>query len=91
MVLSDNREIEVIGSIQFKFGAVKAFKHVKTFGDWFIVWNIYSKAISFASPHRLGKLSMYLQQILGLFSATAPGCHLNIINLDKAIRVQIGE
>ena len=34
---------------------------------------------------------MYLQQILGLFSATAPGCHSNITNLDKAIQVWIGE
>ena len=90
-VSSDNREIEVVGGIQFKFGAAKASKHVKTSGDWFIAWNMYSKAVSFAFPHRLGELSMYSQQILGLFSATAPGCHSNIINFDKAIRVRIGE
>ena len=59
-VSSDNREVEVVGGIQFKFSAAKASKHVKTSGDWFIAWNMYSKAVSFAFPHRLGELSMYL-------------------------------
>ena len=90
-VSSDNRQVKVIGSIQFKFGAAKGSKHVKSLGDWFIVWNMYSKAVSFTFPYRLGELSMYSLQILGLFSATAPECHSNIINLDKAIWVQIGE
>ena len=90
-VSNDNREVEVVGGIQFKFGAAKASEHVKTSGDWLITWNQYSKAVSFAFPHRLGELSMYSQQILGLFSATNPGSHLSIINLDKAIQVRVGE
>jgi hypothetical protein len=86
-VSSDNREVEVIGGIQFKFGAARASKHVKSSGDWFIAWNLYSKAVSFAFPHRLNELSLYSQQILGLFAATTPGSHTNVINLDKAIWV----
>ena len=35
-ISNDNREVEVIGGIQFKFGVAKASKHVKTSGDWFI-------------------------------------------------------
>jgi hypothetical protein len=35
-VSSDNHDIEVVGGTQFKFGAVKAIKQVKTSGDWFI-------------------------------------------------------
>ena len=51
-VSNDNREVEVVGGIQFKFGAAKASEHVKTSGDWLITWNQYSKAVSFAFPHR---------------------------------------
>jgi hypothetical protein len=90
-VSNDNRSVESIGGIQFKFGAIRAVKQVKTSGDWFIAWNLYSKAVAFAFPHRLGELSSYSQQILGLFSATSPGNHTSIIFLDKAIRVRVGE
>ena len=90
-VSNDNREVEVIGGIQFKFGVAKASKHVKTSGNWFIAWNQYSKAVSFAFPHRLSELSMYSQQILRLFSATNSGSHLSIINLDKAIQICVGK
>jgi hypothetical protein len=90
-ISNDNRDIEVVGGIQFKFGAARPIKHVKTSGDWFIAWAMYSKAVAFAFPHRLSELSTYSQHILGLFSATTLGNHTNIILLDKAIRVRVGE
>ena len=90
-VSSDNREVEVIGGIQFKFGASKAVKQVKTSGEWFIAWGLHTQAAAFAFPHRRLELKAYSTQILSLFTVTAPDNHSHIISLDKAIRVRVGE
>jgi hypothetical protein len=90
-VSNDNWDVEVVGGIQFKFGAARASKHVKTSGDWFIAWNIYTKAVAFAFPHRQHELQVYGQHILGLFSATSVGNHSHILLFDKAVRVRVGE
>ena len=90
-VSGDNRDTEVIGGIQFKFGATRAVKQVKTSGDWFIAWGLYTKAASFAFPHQRAELEMYGVQTLSLFSATLPCHHTSVIALDKAIRVRVGE
>jgi hypothetical protein len=90
-VSSDNRDTEVVGTIQFKFGAAKAVKQVKTSGDWFIAWGLYTQAAAFAFPHRRSELETYGSRILSLFAATSPGNHACVIALDKAIRVRVGE
>ena len=90
-VSNDNRDVEVVGGIQFKFGTARAAKQVRTSGDWFIAWNMYSKAVAFAFPHRQSELQCYGQSILGLFSATLVGHHSNILFFDKAVRVRVGE
>jgi hypothetical protein len=87
----DNREVEVVGGIQFKFGTVKPSKQVRTSGDWFIAWRLYTQAVAFAFPHRRSELDTYGEQILSLFAATLPHNHSHIISLDKAIRVRVGE
>ena len=66
-ISSDNREVEVIGGIQFKFGTEKAFKHVKTSGDWFITWNQYSKAVSFLSHTGSVSYPCTCSRFLGFF------------------------
>jgi hypothetical protein len=90
-VSNDNRDVEVVGGIQFKFGAARASKHVKSSRDWFIAWNMYAKAAAFAFPHRQHELQVYRQHILGLFSATSVGHHTHILLFDKAVRVRVGE
>ena len=90
-VSSDNREVEVVGGIQFKFGATKAVKQVKTSGEWFIAWGLYTQVATFAFPHRRSELEAYGTQILSLFAATAPDSHSHVISLDKAIRVRVGK
>ena len=90
-VLNDNRDVEVVGGIQFKFGATRAAKQVKTSGDWFIAWNMYSKAVTFAFPHRQNELQHYSQSILGLFAATSVEHHSNILLFDKAVCIHVRE
>jgi hypothetical protein len=78
-VSNDNREVEVVGGIQFKFGATTAVKKVKTAGDWFIAWGIYTKALVFVFSHRKSELDDYGAYILKLFAATSLGDHVTII------------
>ena len=90
-VLNNNCDVEVIGGIQFKFGTARATKQVRSSGDWFIAWNMYSKVVAFAFPYRQNELQCYGQSILGLFAATSVGHHSNILFFDKAVRVQVRE
>jgi hypothetical protein len=82
-VSSNNRDVKVVSGIRFKFGASKPIKQVKTSGDWFIAWGLYTQAAAFAFPHRRAELDSYGVQILSLFAATAPKNHSHIILLDK--------
>jgi hypothetical protein len=91
LVSNDNREVEVVGGIQFKFGATTAIKKVKTAGDWFIAWGIYTKALVFVFPHRKSELDDYGAYVLKLFAATSHGDHNTIIQFDKAIRARHGD
>jgi hypothetical protein len=86
-VSCDNCEVEVVGGIQFKYGAAKPAKQVKTSGDWFIAWHQYTQAASFTFPHHKSELDSYGVQILLLFAATLPVSHSHILSLDKAIQV----
>jgi hypothetical protein len=90
-VSNDNREVEVVGGIQFKFGATTAVKKVKTAGDWFIAWGIYTKALVFVFPHRKSELDDYGAYVLKLFAATSLSDHVTIIQFDKAIRARHGD
>jgi hypothetical protein len=90
-VANDNRDVELIGSMELKFGVAKPIKRVKTSGDWFIAWGAYTKAVVFVFPHRKEELELYGTRILSLFAATTAFNHLSIVNLDKGIRARVGE
>ena len=90
-VSSDNWDTKVIWTIQFKFGAEKAIKQVRTSGDWFIAWGMYTKVAVFTFPHRKLELEIYGSQILSLFAATSINKHAHVITLDKAIWVWVRE
>ncbi|KIM77760.1 hypothetical protein PILCRDRAFT_37747, partial [Piloderma croceum F 1598] len=90
-VTNDNREVELLGGMEFKFGVAKAIKQVKMSGDWFIAWGIYSKAAVYVFPHRKEEFDMYSTRILSLFTATTSNSHSAVINLDKGIHTRVGE
>ena len=77
-VTNDNRDTELIGGMEVKFGVTKPAKRVKTSGEWFIAWGAYSKAATFVFPHRKEEFEEYAQRILGLFGSDdpmQPFCH----------------
>ena len=88
---NDNREIESVGGMEFKFGVAKPIKQVKTSGDWFIAWGIYSRAARYVFLHWKEELNEYGTRTLSLFAATASLSHSSIINLNKGIQACVGE
>ena len=89
-VSNDNREIEVIGGIQLKYGAAEVAKKVKNAGDWSQVFCVYVKAVAFVFPHRKEELKDYAEQVTSLFVVVTEANHPIIINYDKAVRTCIG-
>jgi hypothetical protein len=90
-VTNDNREVESLGGMEVKFGVAKPIKQVKTSGDWFIAWGIYSRAAVYVFPHRKEEFDVYGTRVLSLFAAASPHSHTAVINLDKGIRARVGE
>ena len=59
VVTNDNCEIESLRGMEVKFGITKPIKQVKTSGDWFITWGIYSKAAMYMFPYQKEQLNDY--------------------------------
>ena len=89
-VSNDNREIEVIGGIQLKYGAAEAAKKVKNAGDWSQAFRVYAKAVAFVFPHRKEELEDYAEQVASLFVVVTEANHPIIINYNKAVRTRVG-
>jgi hypothetical protein len=90
-VTNDNREVELLGGMEVKFGVTKPVKQVKTSGDWFIAWGNYTQAAVYVFPHWKEEFNVYATRILSLFAATSTNSHASVINLNKGIRAQVGE
>lgn len=90
-VSSDNREVELIGGIQLKYGAAEAAKKVRNSGDWSQAFRVYTKAVSFVFPHRKEELEDYSEQVAALFAVVTEANHAIIINYDKAVRTRVGD
>ena len=89
-ISNNNREIEVIGGIQLKYGAAEVAKKVKNTGAWSQAFRVYAKAIMFVFPHRKEELEDYAEQVASLFVVVTEANHPIIINYDKAVRTCVG-
>ena len=90
-ISNDNREVELIGGIQLKYGAAEAAKKVKNSGDWSQAFRVYTKAVVFVFPHRKEELEDYAEQVASLFAVVTEVNHPIIINYDKAVRTRVGD
>ena len=45
--------------MEVQFTVAKAMKQVKMWGDWFIVWGIYTKAAVYVFPHQKEEFNTY--------------------------------
>jgi hypothetical protein len=88
---SNTDNVEELGGLSIRFGAVKPAKTIKTHGDWVIAWGAAVDATIFCFPHRERKLRQYGFFITRLFAAISPSAHSRIINYDKAVRARVGQ
>jgi hypothetical protein len=88
--ITDNRAIENIGDLKLHFGAAKPAKTVETHRDWVIAWRSVFKATNFIFPHREAELDEYNDYITSYFASIHPSAHPRVLNLDRAIRKQVG-
>jgi hypothetical protein len=88
--VTDNRAIKNIGDLELHFGAAKPAKTVETHGDWVIAWRSVFKATKFIFPHREAELDEYNDYITSYFASIHPSAHPRVLNLDRAIRKQVG-
>jgi len=88
--VTDNRAIENIGNLELHFGAAKPAKTVETHGDWVIAWRSVFKATKFIFPHCEAELDEYNDYITSYFASIHPSAHLRVLNLNRAIRKQVG-
>jgi hypothetical protein len=88
--VTENRAIKNIGDLELHFGAAKPAKTVETHGDWVIAWRSVFKATKFIFPHREAELDEYNDYITSYFASIHPSAHPRVLNLDRAIRKQVG-
>jgi len=88
---SSTNNVEELGGLSIRFGAVKPAKMIKIHGDWVIAWGAAVDATIFCFPHRERELCQYRFFITQLFAAISPSAHSRIINYDKAICARIGQ
>jgi nucleoid DNA-binding protein len=88
--ITDNRTIENIGDLKLHFRAAKPAKTVETHRDWVIAWRSVFKATKFIFPHCEAKLNEYNNYITSYFASIHPSAHLRVLNLNRAIRKQVG-
>ena len=88
--VTDNRAIENIGDLELHFGAAKPTKTVETHGDWVIAWRSVFKATKFIFPHHEAELDEYNDYITSYFASIHLSAHPRVLNLDRAIRKQVG-
>ncbi|KIM26685.1 hypothetical protein M408DRAFT_36373, partial [Serendipita vermifera MAFF 305830] len=62
---------------------------ITTLMDWLYCYVAYEKAVVWAYPHRQKELREYYDTFHQLFRSYAPGAHVRLINLDRAIRSEV--
>jgi nucleoid DNA-binding protein len=88
--ITDNRAIKNIGNLKLHFGATKPAKTVETHGDWVIAWRSVFKATKFIFPHCEAELNEYHDYITSYFASIHSSAHPRVLNLNRAIRKQVG-
>ncbi|KAI0784798.1 hypothetical protein C8Q75DRAFT_723822, partial [Abortiporus biennis] len=78
-----------IRELKLSSSQTKPTRHIKSHGEWVLVWFKYQSAVSFAFPHRLQELQDYFTHINSNFSAL-PDASYKVVNYDRAIRSLVG-
>jgi hypothetical protein len=93
---SDHKLTESVRTVDITLstggGVSKPTKTVETHGEWSIAFAAAKHAILYVFPHRSKELPGYEEYVIRLFAAVRPSSlHYRVLNLDKAIRVQVAK
>ncbi|KAJ2990583.1 hypothetical protein NUW54_g8429 [Trametes sanguinea] len=86
----DNKSSVKLGDYELTGLPAKPKKHIERHGHWTIAWALYQRAVLFVYPHRERELRTYYDQINGFFAAVSELEAVRVINLDRAIRGEVG-
>ncbi|KAI9063516.1 hypothetical protein FKP32DRAFT_1534729, partial [Trametes sanguinea] len=86
----DSKQSIKLGELELSGLPSKPKRHVERHGHWTIAWALYQRAVLYVYPHREQELRTYYDQINGFFAAVSELEAIRIINLDRAIRGEVG-
>ncbi|KAI9064554.1 hypothetical protein FKP32DRAFT_1714216 [Trametes sanguinea] len=86
----DHKQSVKLGELELSGLPTKPKKHIERHGHWTIAWALYQRAVLYVYPHREQELRTYYDQINGFFAAVSELEAFRIINLDRAIRGEVG-
>jgi len=92
---SEYKDTQTFGNLDISLntsGSSKSSKEIRVYGEWTIAYTRYTRAIIFVYPHRVRELDDYQEYMAGQFGAYPDFAdQYKIINLDKAIRIRVGQ
>ncbi|OSC98602.1 hypothetical protein PYCCODRAFT_1374925 [Trametes coccinea BRFM310] len=89
-VEGDSKSSIKLGDFELTSLPTKPKRHIERHGHWTVAWALYQRAVIFVYPHRERELRAYYDQINGFFAAVSDYEAFRVINLDRAIRGEVG-
>ncbi len=86
----DHKSSIKLGELELVGFPTKPKRHVERHGHWTVAWALYQRAVLYVYPHREGELRVYSDQINSFFAAVSEHEASRVINLDRAIRGEVG-
>ncbi|CDO76471.1 hypothetical protein BN946_scf184600.g20 [Trametes cinnabarina] len=86
----DSKSTVKLGDYELTGLPSKPERRIERHGHWTIAWALYQRAVLYVYPHRERELRTYYDQINGFFAAVSEAEASRIINLDRAIRGEVG-
>ncbi|CDO68213.1 hypothetical protein BN946_scf184913.g3 [Trametes cinnabarina] len=86
----DHKQSIRLGELELSGVPAKPKRHIERHGHWTIAWALYQRAVLYVYPHREPELRAYYDQINGFFAAVSEHEAIRIVNLDRAIRGEVG-
>lgn len=86
----DHKSSVKLGDLELVGFPSKPKRHVERHGHWTVAWALYQRAVLYVYPHREPELRAYYDQINSFFAAVSEFEASRVVNLDRAIRGEVG-
>ncbi|KAL1937064.1 hypothetical protein VTO73DRAFT_15133, partial [Trametes versicolor] len=86
----DRKSSIKLGELELVGFPTKPKRYVERHGHWTVAWALDQRAVLYVYPHGEGELRTYSHQINSFFAAVSEHESARVINLDRAIRGEVG-